>query len=247
MRYWGIFLPFLLLSVSVNAETCPDWVAKAISIQGTVELRETNTTSGKRWTKVKRGHTFCARDIVRVKNNSRAAVILTNDTILRLDQNSTITFANISASSASTLNLSQGVAHFISRVKQAFEVVTPFVNAAVEGTEFVVSVNETQSQVTVFEGAVRVSNAQGEVLLTQNQSASALKGQAPILKILVKPRDAVQWALYYPVIVNEKGVTTKAKKEIISSANNLANGRVKQALQSINKVLSSSPKQSDHG
>lgn len=243
MRYWGFFLSSLLLSVSVHAETCPEWVAKVISIQGTVELRETNSTTGKRWTEVKRGYTFCAKDIVRVKNNSRAAVILTNDTILRLDQNSTITFANISPTSASTINLSKGIAHFISRVKQAFEVVTPFVNAAVEGTEFVVAVNEIQSQVTVFEGSVRVSNLQGEVLLTQNQSASALKGQAPILKTTVKPRDAVQWALYYPIIVDQYSVSASTKKEIISAASQLAAGRVIQALKSINKVLATSPEQ----
>lgn len=244
MRYW-LLLPLLLLSVSVNAETCPDWVAKAISIQGTVELRETNNTSGKRWTKVKRGHTFCANDIVRVKNNSCAAVILTNDTILRLAQNSTITFANISATSASTINLSKGIAHFISRVKQAFEVVTPFVNAAVEGTEFVVAVNDAQSAVTVFEGKVRVSNQQGEVLLTQNQSASASKGRAPILKTIIKPRDAVQWALYYPIIIDRHSVSAKDKQNIINAANKLSSGQVTQASQVINEVLESVPQQSE--
>ena len=246
MRYWGFFFTFLFLSASANAATCSLWVAKAISVQGTVELRVANSTSGKRWTEVKRGHTFCANDIVRVKNNSRAAVILTNDTILRLDQNSTITFANISATSASSLNLTKGIAHFISRVKQAFEVVTPFVNAAVEGTEFVVSANESQSQVTVFEGKVRVSNAQGEVLLTQNQSASALKGQAPILKTLIKPRDAVQWALYYPVIVDQNSITASKKEitsQILAAASKLASGRVQQATQSINKVLAKTPQQ----
>lgn len=249
MRYWGLFFfSFLLLSTSVKAATCSSWVAKAISIQGTVELRSTNNSaSAKRWIEVKRGNTFCANDIVRVKNNSRAAIILANDTILRLDQNSTITFANISATSASTLNLSKGIAHFISRVKQAFEVVTPFVNAAVEGTEFVVAANATQIQVTVFEGKVRVSNKQGEVLLTQNQSASALKGQAPILKTIVKPRDAVQWALYYPVIVDQININAKAKKQIASqilgAANKLATGQVKQALQSLNNILASTPQQ----
>ena len=245
MRYWGFFIPFFFLSVSVYAETCPEWVAKAISIQGTVELRETNATSGKRWTGVKRGHTFCANDIVRVKNNSRAAVILTNDTILRLDQNSTITFASISPTSASTINLSRGVAHFISRVKQAFEVVTPFVNAAVEGTEFVVTVNNAQSQVTVFEGKVRVSNPQGEVLLAQNQTASALKGQAPVLKTIVKPRDAVQWALYYPIILDQNTVTASNKKAMLGAVSQLANGQVQQSLKSIDKVLAASPQQAE--
>ena len=34
--------------------------------------------------------------------------------------------------------------------------------------------------------------------LTDGQSAIAEKGQAPVLRTVVRPRDAVQWALYYP-------------------------------------------------
>lgn len=229
-----ILLTSMLFSTTAVAAPCPDWVAKAISIQGAVELRATNPTTQTRWAPVKRGDTFCAKDVVRVKANSRAALILANDTVLRLDQNSTITFTNLSANKASQLNLSKGIAHFISRVKQAFEVVTPFVNAAVEGTEFVVAANDKQSQVTVLEGKVRVSNTSGEVLLTKNQIAVAKKGQGPVLNVKLKPRDAVQWALYYPIIVDT--TSSNSKKLINRAANKLAMGRVKQALQDLDSV-----------
>lgn len=237
MRFLGIFLVLLMMfSATANAAPCPEWVAKAVSVQGKVELRASkiNSTLAKRWQSVKRGDTFCANDVVRVKANSRAALILTNDTVLRLDQNSTITFTNLSSNTASQLNLSQGIAHFISRVKQAFEVVTPFVNAAVEGTEFVVAANDKQSQVTVLEGKVRVSNTSGEVLLTKNQIAVAKKGQGPVLNIKLKPRDAVQWALYYPIIVDT--TSSNSKKLINRAANKLAMGRVKQAVQDLDSV-----------
>ena len=230
MRFRGIFLvTFILFSATANATSCPEWVAKAVSIQGTVELRmaKTQSTSGKRWIAVKRGDSFCANDVVRVKTNGRAALILTNDTVLRLDQNSTITFTNLSENSASQLNLSEGIAHFISRVKQAFEVVTPFVNAAVEGTEFVVEVNDNQSQVTVFEGRVRVSNTSGEVLLGKNQTAVAKKGQSPLININLKPRDVVQWALYYPRVLDSSSYNSN--KLINRAANKLAIGRVDEA------------------
>jgi len=250
MRFRGIFLLILLLfSVTANAAPCPDWVGKAISVQGTVELRQAITvakpgsTSAKRWRKINRGDTFCANDIVRVKANSRAAIILTNDTVLRLDQNSTITFTDLSASKASQLSLSKGIAHFISRIKHAFEVVTPFVNAAVEGTEFIVSAIDNQSEVTVFEGKVKVSNSLGEVLLTQNQTAVAKKDKSPLPKITLNPRETVQWALYYPDIVDS---ATKESNNIIKrAAGKLAVGRIPEALQILNKLPGTSPHQSD--
>lgn len=244
MRLWRILLVTLILfSATANAEQCPKWVAKAVSIQGTVELRasKTNSSSEKRWLPVKRGDSFCANDLVRVKSDSRAALILTNDTVLRLDQNSTITFTNLSANKASQISLSKGIAHFISRVKQAFEVVTPFVNAAVEGTEFVVTANDRQSQVTVFEGKVRVSNTLGEVLLTKNKTAVAKKGQAPVLNVHLKPRDVVQWALYYPRILDTS--SSNSSRLINTAANKLSIGRVNEASKILDKVHKSSPLQ----
>lgn len=238
MRFLGISLVLLMLfSSTANAAACPEWVAKAISIQGNVQLRAVNIeNTNKRWVSVKRGDTFCANDVVRVKANSRAALILANDTVLRLDQNSTITFTGISANKASTLSLTEGIAHFISRVKQAFEVVTPFVNAAVEGTEFVVAANDNQSQVTVLEGKVRVSNPSGEILLAKNQVAMARKGQAPVLDIKIKPRDTVQWALYYPRIID----TSSSNSLINRAASKLALGRVKEARNELKNVTASS-------
>lgn len=244
MRFLGTFLALLMLfSATANAASCPEWVAKAVSVQGTVELRTSKINSNltKRWTTVKRGDSFCANDIVRVKANSRAALILTNDTVLRLDQNSTISFTNLSSNKASSLNLSKGVAHFISRVKQAFEVVTPFVNAAVEGTEFVVAANNHHSHVTVLEGKVRVSNPSGEILLAKNQVAVARKGQAPVLDIKIKPRDTVQWALYYPRISD----TSSSSSTINRVASKLALGRVKEALNDLNNIATTSASYTD--
>src|SRR5439155_2259533 len=40
----------------------------------------------------------------------------------------------------------------------------------------------------------------GSLRLTDGQSAVAERGQAPVLRTVVRPRDAVQWALYYPPV-----------------------------------------------
>ena len=122
---------------------------------------------------------------------------------MRLDQLTTVTLPAANSDNSTWLNLLEGVAHFISRIKQNFEVTTPFVNAAVEGTEFVVAVNEQQTDITVFEGHVRASNGQGEQHLTDGQSARTLANQPPVTRLLLQPRDAVQWALYYPPITEQ--------------------------------------------
>lgn len=193
-----IILLSVVFSGQVFAADCQQSIASAASIQGSVETRSTKQSQ---WRKVKLGDKFCPGDILRVLNNSRASILLNNDTLLRLKQNSTITFTGLNKDKESWLDLSQGVAHFIARIKQAFKVVTPFVNASVEGTEFVVSVAGSQARVTVFEGQVAALNDFGQLMLVGGQSAIANQGQAPVIKALVKPRDAVNWALYYPAIL----------------------------------------------
>ena len=59
----------------------------------------------------------------------------------------------------------------ISRVKTQLEVRTPFVNAGLEGTEFVVRILEKATIVSVLEGRVAVSNTLGMLSLTAGQSA----------------------------------------------------------------------------
>ena len=204
--YPGSTTTFVLLTLSTllapqyaNADTCEPWAARAASIQGEVESRHVDAAQ---WRTVNVSDIICPNDMVRVKHNSRASFYLSNDTVLRLDQNTTITFPDDAGQTSDTLDFLDGIGHFISRVKRRFEIVTPFVNATVEGTEFVVAVTDDQSQVTVFEGRVIANNAQGSLALTSGESALATHGQAPLTMTVVTPRDAVQWALYYPAIVD---------------------------------------------
>src|SRR5262249_21327685 len=83
-----------------------------------------------------------------------------------------------------------------------------FVNAAVEGTEFVVKVAQDEGSVTVLEGRVSVENSAGAITLGAGQSASAARGAAPRAVVVVNPRDAVQWALYYPPLFDRRPLKT---------------------------------------
>ena len=182
-------------SLSLGATGCDPWVAKMVSVQGNVEVRRAGQTT---WQPARLNDTYCAADRIQVGERSRADVALVNQPVLRLDQDTTITFGGMRQERTSIIELVRGALYFFSRLPRNLEIITAFVNAGVEGTEGLVQVEADRTLVTIFEGKVLASNQAGSVTLTNGQSAVAEKGQAPVLRTVVRPRDAVQWALYYP-------------------------------------------------
>ena len=192
----SILAGYLLPSFGV-AEECEKWVAKVVSVQGAVQSRTPGETV---WKPVELNDTFCPGDMIRVQEKSRAAVVLSNETVARLDQKTTITFSGVEEKKVSLLDVIKGAAHFFSRVPRSLKVTTPFVNGAVEGTEFFVEVNDDQTLLSVFQGRVAAANDAGRIILASGQSAIAKSGKAPVSHVVVRPRDAVRWAIYYPAV-----------------------------------------------
>jgi hypothetical protein len=102
------------------------------------------------------------------------------------------------------IELLNGAVHFFSRVHRSLRLVTPFVNGAVEGTEFAARVDADQTRFSLFEGRLRVFNSQGSLLMVKNQSVIAAANQPPVQVAVVHPRDAVHWTLYYPAVIDFK-------------------------------------------
>ncbi|MGZ8478508.1 MAG: tetratricopeptide repeat protein, partial [Candidatus Binatia bacterium] len=168
-----------------------------VSTQGHVEVSRAGQTQ---WQRATLNDTYCAGDRVQVGERSRADIALVNRPIIRLEQNTTITLAGLREERRSVIQLLRGALYFFSRLSGHLEVSTPFVNAGVEGTEGLVKVESDSTLITIFEGQVLASNPAGSLILTSGQSAIARQGSAPVLTTIVRPRDAVQWALYYPPV-----------------------------------------------
>ncbi|MGD8900704.1 MAG: tetratricopeptide repeat protein, partial [Desulfobacterales bacterium] len=212
---------------------------------------ETQRTGETKWQPVKLNDTFCPGDKIRVNERSRAGLSLVNQPLLRLDQNTTITLGGVKQKKTSVVELARGAVHFFSRIRRNLEVMTGFVNAGVEGTEGFIKVEEDRTFISIFEGQVLASNAAGSLTLTSGQSAVAEAGKAPVLRVVVRPRDAVHWALYYlPVIFFAPG---EAPKEDMGdprflayrASRLLAVGRVDEAGADIQRALSLDPGFSD--
>ncbi|MEJ2396381.1 MAG: FecR family protein, partial [Candidatus Thiodiazotropha sp.] len=168
------------------------------------------------WYTLQQHDWLCPGDRVRVGASSRAALTLNNETLLRLAENSSIRISAPSESGGIWLDLLEGIAHFISRVRHSFQVNTPYVNASIEGTEFTVDSRNDHATITILEGRVRASNAHGEIVIADGQQALADAAQAPRVSAVVDPLDAVQWALYYPPVIepSPEDVSANIKKSL---------------------------------
>ena len=200
-----LLLGFLLAGLSTaHAGTCEKSVGRLVSQQGTVEARGPEQAA---WHMAQLNESFCHGDAIRTGARSRAALVLANETIVRLDQLTTLTLSGLDDQATFWVDLLTGAAHFLSRTPRALKVKTPYVNAGVEGTEFVVRADQNEGSITVLEGRVRADNPQGEVVLGSGESVAARAGQAPTARLVARPRDAVQWSLYYPPLFDPGALT----------------------------------------
>ena len=192
---------------------CAQPAAIVRTIDNDVRVVLASTTAPVRAT---RDMPVCAGDRIEVSARSSALVFITaSNSVLRLDQNSVVELPTANAARP-YVSLLQGALLFITRLRRSFEVRTPFVNASVEGTEFVVRVGLDRATVTVLEGRVRATRGAESVDLIAGEQAVAVTGQPLEKSVVVRPRDAVQWALYYEPIVP---ADTFARLDAVPAAN----------------------------
>lgn len=231
-----------------EAPACAPVIARVVSLQGTVELQRAGTGN---WLGLRRLDTsICASDRLRTAPSSRAALFVQPETLVRVDQNTLLTlqqstdeisveFSTDEVSRVACSGQSCGAGYFITRFPKKFKVKTPHVNAAVEGTEFMVELSSEETQLTVLEGKVSSqSTTTGDSqLVAAGQSLASGPSGAGAIATVVKPQDAVQWVLRYPPI-SDAGATDEgagiARAEVA-----LRTGRIDEALEEINGTLAS--------
>ncbi len=181
-------------------EACEQPAGRFASIEGAVEVQG---AEGQGWRAAKLDRQLCEGDTIRVGEHSRAAVYLINEAVLRIDQNTTMRLLDVSEKikERSLLDIIKGAFQSMSRQPRLLTVNTPYLNGMIEGTEFLVRVEDDRAALSVLEGKVLASNAAGSLKVASGESATAEAGKAPQLRTLVRPRDAVHWALYYPPVL----------------------------------------------
>ncbi|MBP2684142.1 MAG: hypothetical protein H6Q79_2181, partial [Deltaproteobacteria bacterium] len=236
----GVGISLACTSGQAVAASCEPTVAVAVSVQGDVRVKHGKTDP---WIAVRRNDAFCQGDILRVMEWSRADLFLMNETTLRLDQNTEIAFSAPAKEKDFWMDVLHGGAYFMSRTPRRFKVGTPFVNAGIEGTEFFVRVENDKALVTVFEGRVTASNDQGTMAIARGQTIEASAGRAPTLRTVARPRDAVQWTLYYPMVVEPPAGAAPDWRQRAAAL--LAVGQTDEARAVIDEALKEEPGNAD--
>lgn len=237
----------LLIVARVHAETCEPPAATVVSVQGAVEAKRVGAAA---WQPVVLEDRLCAGDSVRTGASSRADILLGDQSVLRVREQTVLVVQGPKDESSYLLDLLQGAAHFFSRQgARNLQVQTPYTVAGVRGTEFGVEVGAGSTTVRVFEGSVLASNSAGSLALADGQTAIAAEGQAPVLRLEARPRDAVRWTLYYPPVVYEaRGTAPRADDPQFltrRASERLAVGSVDAAIADIDAALAASPRDPD--
>ncbi|NML18045.1 FecR domain-containing protein [Azohydromonas caseinilytica] len=226
---WSLAWAGLLFLGEALAADCAVALARLVSIQGSVELQRARSAQ---WSAADSDAELCPGDTLRVGPRSRAALRLANESTLRLDQDTTLTLGEDGAR-ISLIQLLRGALNVITRTPTPFRVHTPFVNAGVEGTEFLVRADTDSAQVAVFEGMVSAGNEFGTLALSSGEMALAARDSAPRRERMVRPADAVQWALYYPRII----IPGQGDEAALQEADALARrGRIGEAFARLDAV-----------
>ncbi len=206
----GLIAPALLClfySAAVGASghrICSDaWQARLVATEGAVELQTPNG-----WVALEPGDALCHGDMIRTGPFSRASVRIPEGTVVRIDADSAIRVHAVENETRSwfdvVVKLIKGALHAISRDPESLSFDTPFVNAGIEGTEFVLEVTDEGTAVTVLEGEVALTSPFGSADVPGGQRGFTPAGGGPSVQRADDALRAVDWTRQYPEILDRE-------------------------------------------
>jgi tetratricopeptide (TPR) repeat protein/outer membrane receptor protein involved in Fe transport len=175
--------------------------ARVVSIENQVQAAK----GGGDWELAQAELRLAVRDRIRTQRRSRATVQLTGLYTMRMEQLTTVEISpSLLDDSKPKLDLGGGALFIFSREKSGeIDIKTPAANGALRGTQLFVSVGPGgKTFYQVFEGRVEVSNAQGRVEICEGEAAEAAPGSAPRRTAVLEAKNILQWALYYPAVID---------------------------------------------
>src|SRR4030095_7214490 len=101
-------------------------------------------------------------------------------------------------------NLLKGIIYFFHRDRPGeFDLQTPTVSAVVRGTEFNLKVaDDGTTTLSLFDGEVEMTNSFGQLPLKNGEAGVAEPGVAPRKTAALEMVNVIQWALYYPGVLD---------------------------------------------
>ena len=207
----------------VSAQNPPAAPASGDSVLLTIEGNAETAVAGTMdWQPARTNEILHVGDRLRTGLHSRATVRLSNLTVLRVNELTTLQIQPPSApGKQSALNLEKGASYFFSRERPTeMEFRTPLASGAIRGTEFNLAVDDNgTTRVTLIDGSVALSNPQGSLDLNSGEQGIIAPGQPPRKTAVINAINIIQWALYYPAVLDLDELNfTDAEKQALAAS-----------------------------
>ncbi len=245
------FLLFLGLPLYAAADKS---AGRIVSLSGTVSIVKGGTK-----TQARPFQTLDAGDVISTGANSRVAILLRDESLVKLNANSQVTIKDVapmikpvSAGGSDKTKLQHDSGEMWVRTKNRpgkMEIDTKSGSAAIRGTEFIISANDAKTQLTIVEGLAELSNPLGSVSVAQNEQAEVTPTTAPVKRTLTieETENTVQWIFYWPnnlklkeevgdtslefLTQNYENNPSKAEPKILLGIKKLISGKFDDALK----------------
>ncbi len=189
-----------------------------LAIEGKVEVARKGSAQ---WAAANKDQALQAGDRLRTGFRSRATLQWAGLSVVRVDQLTSMEIQPpAKAGDKPQLDLKSGASYFFSRERPGeVQFRTPSASGAIRGTEFNLAVDANgRTELTLLDGAVDLAGAQGQATLQSGEQAVVEPGGAPKKTAVLNAVNVIQWALYYPVVLDaaELGLS-KTEEETFSS------------------------------
>ncbi|NOS71290.1 MAG: TonB-dependent receptor [Verrucomicrobia bacterium] len=199
-----VTLGFFIFTRAIQAQTNSpaNNVVELVAAQGTVEVARTGQSVWDPASTAAPYRRLNPGDQIRTKDRSRAAIRLSDLTLVELGPNAHLQLLPVSERQPG-LGLKRGLLHLFHRDKpDAFYFRTPTASPVIRGTEFTLDVAEDgATTLQLLDGAVTLTNELGLVELNSGDAAVVQPGRAPQRTASLEAVSVIQWCLYYPAVL----------------------------------------------
>ena len=188
-------------------------VIQIVELQGAVEILPAGAAG---WTPAQNHQSLQPFDRIRTAANSRMALRWSDQSIVPFGASTELEILPADApGSQSGLHLIRGVLSFFHRDQPGrIRIITRGAVAGVEGTEFVLAVNDADATtLSVVDGRVKFGNDQAALTLTNGEQAVAELGQAPARTAGFIANNLLQWCFYYPAVIDADDLQLTADEQ----------------------------------
>ena len=201
----------LLAAFTAGAQAPAETGSHLIEAAGRVEFLSSSTN----WLTATNGLALHDGDKIRTRAQSRAAVQLSDRSIVRLDELTTLEILPPRNTEKKRFGLTRGAVYFFNREKPAdVEFDTPLAAGAIRGTEFLLEVaDQSATHLALIDGLVSLKSATEDIRLQRGEDVVLETGKPAKKTALVNATAKIQWALYYPGIIAPEELNFTASEQ----------------------------------